>query len=50
MVWLHKSRKESENERIRTGLPGVEWLKQVNKEADKIMRGFDTSRRKSKTR
>jgi len=50
MVWLHKIRKESENERIRRGLPEVEWLKQVKKEADKIMRSFDTSKQKSKTR
>ena len=50
MVWRHNIWKDSENERIKRGLTGVEWLKQVKKEADKIMRSFDTSKQKSKTR
>jgi hypothetical protein len=48
--WLHKIRKESESERIRRALTGVEWLKEVKKEADKIVRNFDTSKQRSKTR
>ena len=47
--WLQKIRKESENERIRRGLTGVEWLKEVKKEAKEIMRNFDASKQGSKT-
>jgi hypothetical protein len=45
--WLHKIRKESELERKRRGLTGSEWLKEVKKEAEKIMSNFDTSKKKS---
>ncbi len=45
--WLHKIRRESEDERTRRDLSGAEWLKEVKKEAGKIMRNFDTSKKKS---
>lgn len=47
--WLHKIRKESEDERIRRGLSGVEWLKEVKKEAEEIVRKCDESKQESKT-
>jgi hypothetical protein len=34
--WLHKTRKESEEERKRLGLSRVEWLKRVEERARRI--------------
>ncbi len=31
--WLHKIRKESEEERKKRGISGVEWLKRIEEEA-----------------
>ena len=36
MDWLHKTRRESEQERKRLGLSRVEWLKRMEQEADRI--------------
>jgi len=36
MDWLHKTRRESEQERKRLGLSRVEWLKRMESEADEI--------------
>jgi len=36
MDWLHKTRRESEQERKRLGLSRVEWLRRVEREADQI--------------
>ncbi len=37
MDWLHKVRRESEEERKRLGLSGEEWLKQGRARAEAIM-------------
>jgi hypothetical protein len=36
MDWLHKTRRESEQERKRLGLSRVEWLKRIEQEAEQI--------------
>ncbi len=36
MDWLHKTRRESEQERKRLGLSRVEWLRRIEQEADQI--------------
>ena len=36
MDWLHKTRRESEQERKRLGLSRVEWLRKIEREADEI--------------
>ena len=36
MDWLHKTRRESEQERKRLGLSRVEWLKRMEQEASRI--------------
>lgn len=36
MDWLHKVRREFEEERKRLGLSRVEWLKRMESEADQI--------------
>jgi hypothetical protein len=36
MDWLHKTRRESEQERKRLGLSRVEWLRRIENEADQI--------------
>ena len=36
MDWLHKIRRESEEERKRLGLSRVEWLRRMEREADRI--------------
>jgi hypothetical protein len=36
MDWLHKTRRESEQERKRLGLSRVEWLRRIGQEADQI--------------
>ncbi|MBM3331260.1 hypothetical protein FJY68_05320 [candidate division WOR-3 bacterium] len=45
MDWLHKVREESEKERIRRGIGGAEWLKQIRARAEAFKReraGRDT--------
>ena len=37
MDWLHKVRRESEEERKRLGLSGAEWLRQSRIRAEAIM-------------
>jgi len=37
--WLHKIRKESEEERKGRNIGGVEWLKEISKEAKEIKAG-----------
>ena len=32
--WLHKAREESERERIRRGISGAEWLKEIRAQAE----------------
>jgi hypothetical protein len=41
LEWLHKVRRESEDERKRLGLSGVEWLKRMEREADEIRAGLN---------
>jgi len=36
--WLHKAREESERERIRRGISGVEWLKEIRARAEAFKR------------
>lgn len=36
MDWLHKIRRESEEERKRLGLSGEEWLRRAEKTAERI--------------
>jgi len=36
MDWLHKVRRESEEERKRLGLSRVEWLRRMEREADQV--------------
>jgi hypothetical protein len=36
MDWLHKIRRESEEERKRLGLSRVEWLRRMEREADQV--------------
>jgi hypothetical protein len=43
MDWLHKTRRESEQERKRLGLSRVEWLKRMEREADRIRAELNTS-------
>ena len=38
MDWLHKSREESEKERIRRGISGAEWLREMRARADDFQR------------
>jgi hypothetical protein len=40
MDWLHKIREESEKERKGRNLSGVDWLREIEKEADQIMQEF----------
>jgi len=37
MDWLHKIREESEKERRSRNLSGVDWLREIEKEADQII-------------
>ena len=34
--WLHKTRRESEQERKRLGLSRIEWLARIEREAEQI--------------
>ena len=43
MDWLHKTRRESEQERKRLGLSRVEWLKRMEQEADRIRAELNAS-------
>ena len=36
MEWLHKIRRESEEERKRLGVSRLDWLKRMEREADEI--------------
>jgi len=36
--WLHKTREESERERLRRGISGAEWLKQIRARAEAFQR------------
>lgn len=36
--WLHKAREESERERIRRGISGREWLKEMRARAEAFKR------------
>jgi hypothetical protein len=38
MDWLHKSREESEKERIRRGISGAEWLREMRIRAEAFER------------
>lgn len=38
MDWLHKIRRESERKRKERNLSGVEWLREVEKQAEEVMR------------
>lgn len=38
MDWLHKIRKESEEERRRRGISGAEWLKEIEKEVSHLLK------------
>lgn len=42
--WLHKIRKESEEERKRRNISGVEWLREISKEADEILKEMQKKR------
>ena len=43
MDWLHKTRRESEQERKRLGLSRVEWLRRMEQEADRIRAELNAS-------
>ncbi len=45
MDWLHKMRAESEAERKRLGISGVEWLRMAAQEAEEIRRELELARR-----
>jgi hypothetical protein len=34
--WLHKTREESEKERIAKGISGADWLRQVERDAESV--------------
>jgi hypothetical protein len=36
--WLHKTREESERERMRRGISGSEWLKEIRARAEAFKR------------
>jgi hypothetical protein len=36
--WLHKAREESERERIRRGISGAEWLREIRARAEAYKR------------
>jgi hypothetical protein len=36
--WLHKAREKSERERIRRGISGAEWLKEIRTRAEAFKR------------
>lgn len=37
LTWLHEVREKMYEERKKSGLSGVEWLKKITKEAEKIL-------------
>ncbi|MEW6041360.1 MAG: hypothetical protein AB1633_07555 [Elusimicrobiota bacterium] len=37
LTWLHELRKKKWAEEKKSGLTGVEWLKKITKEAEKIL-------------
>lgn len=37
LVWLHELRKKNQEEEMKSGLSGSEWMKKITEEVEKIL-------------